>query len=582
MSDRLITDNVLVAFETMHYLNQKKKEGLSALLCQATSVGILRGVAACPHGPRISHLFFADDNIIFCQATREECSQLAHVLDIYEQTSSQQLNREKTSLFFSHNTPQNVQNDIKQCFGAEVIWQYETYLGLPSLVGRSKQNRFRALKERLNNKLSGWKEKMLSQAGKEILINFWWGQSNGTNKITWLSWNKVCMPKKERGLGFHDLKSFNLALLAQQGWWLQCNTRSLVHQVLKACYFPHSDFLHSNLGSRPSIAWRSIIAAQGIVQAGHRWHIGDGASVRIWHDKWLPRPSTYQVVPPQNTLPKEATVSSLINATTGEWNMTLIKQIFLHANTETILSIPLGRRQPTDHLVWGYTPKGNFSVNSAYKITTHCPIKCKTSIPFIDHSTHVVIVSSPQVGHIVCNLELGNRLIVDHNLHVTFFDVAESKASTGESETIQSASAQNLLDIIQLPPVDISSKVEPNSPIFTTFTTIMRETNPLLRSAISALKPRPTALFVDIFRTAALDVAEEFHMLKYVFVTTALPLALAVYINILDKEVEGEYVDQKERLRLLGCMPVQPDDVVDPLMNRTKHEYRVFLQVGWS
>ena len=69
-------------------------------------------------------------------------------------------------------------------------------------------------------------------------------------------------------------------------------------------------------------------------------------------------------------------------------------------------------------------------------------------------------------------------------------------------------------------------------------------------------------------------------MLKYVFVTTALPLALAVYINILDKEVEGEYVDQKEPLRLPGCMPVRPDDVVDLLMNRTKHEYHVFLQAG--
>ena len=69
-------------------------------------------------------------------------------------------------------------------------------------------------------------------------------------------------------------------------------------------------------------------------------------------------------------------------------------------------------------------------------------------------------------------------------------------------------------------------------------------------------------------------------MLKYVFVTTALPLALAVYISILDKEVEGEYVDQKEPLRLPGCMPVRPDDVVDLLMNRTKHEYHVFLQVG--
>ena len=53
----------------------------------------------------------------------------------------------------------------------------------------------------------------------------------------------------------------------------------------------------------------------------------------------------------------------------------------------------------------------------------------------------------------------------------------------------------------------------------------MRETNPLLRSAISALKPRPTALFVDIFEIAAPNVAEEFHMLKYVFVTREIAQA---------------------------------------------------------
>ena len=91
-------------------------------------------------------------------------------METYERASSQQLNREKTSLFFSHNTPQETRESIQHRFGVEVIRQHETYLVLPSLIGRSKKNTFHALKERLATKLSGWKEKMLSQAGNEILI----------------------------------------------------------------------------------------------------------------------------------------------------------------------------------------------------------------------------------------------------------------------------------------------------------------------------------------------------------------------------------------------------------------------------
>ena len=91
-------------------------------------------------------------------------------MDIYEGSTGQQLNREKTSLFFSQNTPQEIQEAIKNRFGADIIQQHEAYLGLPSLVGRSKCSTFRALKEKLNNKLSGWKEKLLSHASKEILI----------------------------------------------------------------------------------------------------------------------------------------------------------------------------------------------------------------------------------------------------------------------------------------------------------------------------------------------------------------------------------------------------------------------------
>ena len=83
-------------------------ESLSVLIRQAVECGAIKGIAACATGPAISHLFFVDDSLIFGWAINEECSNLITILETYEQESSQQLNRDKTSLFFNPNTPQPI------------------------------------------------------------------------------------------------------------------------------------------------------------------------------------------------------------------------------------------------------------------------------------------------------------------------------------------------------------------------------------------------------------------------------------------------------------------------------------------
>ena len=128
------------------------------------------GPNLCRGGPNLSHLFFADDSLIFCKSSLVECDALQKVLQVYEKASGQQLNRAKTSLFFSSNTPTTIKEDIKGRFGTQVIKHHEKYLGLPSLVGRNRHSSFNDIKEKLGKKLAGWKEKMLSKAGKEVLI----------------------------------------------------------------------------------------------------------------------------------------------------------------------------------------------------------------------------------------------------------------------------------------------------------------------------------------------------------------------------------------------------------------------------
>ena len=74
------------------------------------------------------------------------------------------------ALFFSKNTSDEIKEEIKNRFEAQVIRQHEKYLGLPSLVGKNKRNTFNDVKEKISKKLAGWKEKLLSKAGKEVLI----------------------------------------------------------------------------------------------------------------------------------------------------------------------------------------------------------------------------------------------------------------------------------------------------------------------------------------------------------------------------------------------------------------------------
>lgn len=86
--------------------------------------------------------------------------------------------------------------------------------------------------------------------------------------MAWLSWDKMCLPKDERGLGFRDLKAFNLALLAKQGWKLQNCTNTFVHRVFKAQYLKNGKFLSAELDHHPSYTWRGFMSAQSIVQKG--------------------------------------------------------------------------------------------------------------------------------------------------------------------------------------------------------------------------------------------------------------------------------------------------------------------------
>ena len=131
---------------------------------------MLHGVRASRLGPRITHLFFADDSLLFFKATRRESKMVRQQLKLYEENSGQKINYEKYGLYFSKNTNTPQLDEVKSIFGIQSTSSLEKCLGLPAMVGRGKMRAFRDILCRIKSKIQGWNRNWFSQAGMEVFI----------------------------------------------------------------------------------------------------------------------------------------------------------------------------------------------------------------------------------------------------------------------------------------------------------------------------------------------------------------------------------------------------------------------------
>ena len=141
---------------------------------------------------------------------------------------------------------------------------------------------------------------------------FWWGQVGNEKKIHWKSWDSFAQPKKEGRMSFRDLRHFNLAMLAKQGWRLLKNHDSLMFKCSKARYFPRCNFLHTDDSPNSSYVWKSMMAAMPIL-SGCCWRVGNGESIDVTTDKWIPSYPSNKILYPVHYMEEGWRVADLID-----------------------------------------------------------------------------------------------------------------------------------------------------------------------------------------------------------------------------------------------------------------------------
>ncbi|CAN1132976.1 Putative ribonuclease H protein At1g65750, partial [Linum perenne] len=254
--------------------------------------------------------------------------------------SGQAVSKEKFVIFCSKNTDRRTAAAISSTLGIPLTQNLGKYLGVPILHERTTRFTYQEIIDRLDNRLSGWKARSLSLAGRVTLAqsvltaipayamqtsvllattcdaidkrirDFVWGSTTDARKIPLIAWNRICLPKDQGGLGLK------------------------------------------------------------LARLGARSAIRNGTGTLFWMDRWIDEGSRLVDLAQGNIedIDLDATVAEMINHQ-GQWDFSKFLTFLSAEGLDLVAGMSAPQREAgDDEWVWGEEANGKFSIRSAYNL----------------------------------------------------------------------------------------------------------------------------------------------------------------------------------------------------------------------